>query len=605
MLAGIVVRDRSDGRERFVVTNMNENSGCELIFIDFERDEARVCRAPAGAGSWALREVSGDRLVVGTFYDGAFMVFDLVSMSFTHVAQVPGENYIWNLAVGGDGRIYGGTYGGGKLASFDLDDGSVEDCGAPAPPNMYLRHVSSLPDGRILCSLGQSEPTTKLYDPATREFADVPDSIRAVQTGVSWRDRFLVGNRAFAGVDLREEAVPFAAPGGAGGWSIEPALMTQDSVVIRQGSRLYRASADGSEATLIADLDLRSGWLLASAEDGSILGVRGQDYFRFQPGDTALDLRRIPGESGPRATLFLAAAPDGSLWGGPSFGQTLCRLDPATGEYSNTGAVCDAGGEVYAVAFHDGKTVAASYSGGDITLYDPGKPWDQVNHRNPKPVASVGSLGYIRPTGGIVVQDGVAYTGWMARYGVYGGAVAVTDIETGSTRLVENPLGEQAVEGLAVADGSAYVGTSLSANGLPGKPDDAPRFGVIDLGSGAVRYSYAFEGRSSVRAVVIDPSTGWVCFCVDGRLHRFDEEALAVHPIDSDPSRVSSRNLLPVGDGSVLYGSGRTLVHLDLRSGTSRALVEAPESISNLAQTPDGVVFASAGTGVYRVPRIA
>jgi hypothetical protein len=42
---------------------------------------------------------------------------------------------------------------------------------------------------------------------------------------------------------------------------------------------------------------------------------------------------------------------------------------------------------VYDVTFHDGLVYAASYSGGDITCYDPGKPWDQWNHKNPRPAA--------------------------------------------------------------------------------------------------------------------------------------------------------------------------------------------------------------------------
>jgi len=102
-----------DGKEWFVLTNMNETAGMELIFIDFRSNTGRAIRAPAGAGSWALLQVPGNRLIVGTFYDGVFMVFDLQRMEFVKVADFPGESYIWNLALGGDGRVYGGTYPGG------------------------------------------------------------------------------------------------------------------------------------------------------------------------------------------------------------------------------------------------------------------------------------------------------------------------------------------------------------------------------------------------------------------------------------------------------------------------------------------------------------
>ena len=83
-----------------MLTNMNEASGCELIFLDFENDTGQVYRAPAGAGAWALREVSGDRLIVGTFYDGMFMVFDLKQMQFDTNHRISGRELHLGLGAG-------------------------------------------------------------------------------------------------------------------------------------------------------------------------------------------------------------------------------------------------------------------------------------------------------------------------------------------------------------------------------------------------------------------------------------------------------------------------------------------------------------------------
>src|SRR4051812_48994962 len=81
-LSGRVLK-APDGKQYLVVGNMNEITGCELIFIDFKADTGKTYHAPNGAGAWALNRVPGDRLVVGTFYDGHFMVFDLKTMKFT------------------------------------------------------------------------------------------------------------------------------------------------------------------------------------------------------------------------------------------------------------------------------------------------------------------------------------------------------------------------------------------------------------------------------------------------------------------------------------------------------------------------------------------
>ena len=604
ILAGRVVTDRATGREWLVLTNMNETTGAELLFIDFEHDTGRLFRAPAGQGSWALNEVPGDRLVVGTFYDGQFMIFDLKKMQFIKTVGFPGESYIWNLAMGSDGRIYGGTYGHGKLGALDLKTYAVEDLGAPAPPNMYLRTVSATPDGRVLCSLGMDQPTQLLYDPATKRFEPVPKPLEGVGAGVTWNGYFIAGSRVFQGKSLEVvDPPPFPVPpADRGGWWVDDYMTTEKVLFLHQGNAIYRYAKGDSGLTFIADIDLRGGRLLAGARGGEVLGVRGQDYFVIKPGDKDLVLKPLPVESGPRPTLFLKADDRGRLWGGPHFGQTLFWMDPRTRKVVNTGAICDAGGEVYDAAFRDGKAYAASYAGGDITEYDPDQPWDQWNHRNPKPLARVGPA-YIRPTGGIIVgPDGKLYSGWMAQYGRYGGAVAITDPATGATRTIENPLGELAIEGVAVDDRFAYVGTSLGANGLPRKPEDSPRFGVIELATGKVVFRRMFPGKGDVRALVYDEKTKRIAMVVSGTLRLFDAvNRRFVRGPAGELRNVTSRSISAPGDGKLYYGHEESLVALDLQTAQAAAVVKLPQDITCVAAAPDGAVYVSCGTNVYQV----
>lgn len=601
VLAGRVVVDRRDGREWFVLTNDNETQGSELLFIDPATGEGRMIVAPAGAGSWALNEVRGDRLVVGTFYDGAFMIFDLASMAFVKTAKFPGEEYIWNLAVGGDGRVYGGTYPGGKLGALDLDKYMVEDLGAPATPNMYLRSVSATPDGLILCSFGQEKPVTLLFDPATKKFGPAPESLAGASAGVAWQGLFLVGNKAHRGRAFTPVAPPFPVPPADGGdWAVDTYLTTPETVYLRQGARTYSFRRGDRALTLIADIDLRGGRLLAGNSKGELLGVRGQDYFVIKPGDKDLSLRPIPVEGRGRPTLFLEADEQGRLWGGPHFGQTLFRLDPKTGEVLNTGTVCDAGGEVYDVAFLGGKVYTASYAGGDITVYDPAAPWDQWGLKNPKPLAKVGPE-FIRPAAGIVAgPGGKLYSGWMAKYGTYGGALAVTDPATGATNLIADPLGAQAVTALAVDDRFAYLGTSLAANGLPDKKNESPKFGMLDLATKEVVFERTFEGVSAVRQAAVDAATGLVILTTGEKLEIFDPSERAFKPAASGLPAATGQALAAPGRGVVFYGSGSSLVAFDPAAGRFETLAEAPRKITNVAVSPAGEIFVSCEEDVYR-----
>jgi len=602
VLAGRLVMDRITGREWLVLSNMNENSGAELIFIDFENNTGKSYHAPAGAGAWALCEVPGDRLVVGTFYDGTFMVFDLKKMEFVKTAKFPGESYIWDLAIGSDGRVYGGTYGGGKLGALDLNTYEVEDLGNPAPPNLYLRNVSATPDGRILCSLGMEKPTTLLFDPKTKKFEPVPKHLEGVSQGVSWNGCFLAGSRAFSGTDLQPVPAPFPLPPDEkGAWSVNSYATTSDTLVLEQGKSIYLYRKGDEALTKVAEIDLRSGRPLAVSKKGWILGVRGQDYYVIKPGDDKLMLRPIPVESGPRQTHFLKVDPKGRLWGGPTFGQTLFYLDPKTKRAVNTSNICDAGGEVYDVAFLGGKTYAAAYAGGDIICYDPEKPWDQWNQKNPRNLADVGDRGYIRPTGGIMVgPGGKLYSGWMARYGKYGGAIAITDPDTGKTDLIENPLGEQAIAGLSVDDRFAYIGTSLAANGLPNKKGESPRFGVIDLQSSKVVFEQPFEGAAGVRVLAYDRTTKRIAVSVDRRIRIFDAGKRAfVEGLPKDIPPITCNSVGATGGGRLYYASDTAIVALDLADCKSEQLATAPGNASNVAVGPDGTVYFSCGVDVY------
>jgi outer membrane protein assembly factor BamB len=602
ILAGRVVRDRASDRELLVLTGANEAAHVELIFVDFAENTARAYTAPAGSGSWALREVPDDRLCIGTYYDGHFMLFDLKKMTFTQAVDFPGESYIWNLAMGSDGRIYGGTYNGAKLGAFDLETYEVEDCGAPAPPNLYLRHVSALPDGRIYCNFGMNDPEQLIYDPEKKTFSPVPEALQGQAAGVTWKGFFLAGSGVYRGSSLETVTPPPfpAPPAEKGGWSADTYLTTAETLFLRQGNARYRYRAGEEKLTLLFDMDLRGGRCLAAAADGSVLGVRGQEYFRIQPGDTALELKRIPGEASARPSLFLKVDPEGRLWGGPHFGQTIFMLDPATGKYENTGAVCDGGGEVYEVTFLNGKVYTASYAGGDIMEYDPDKPWDQWNGTNPKPIARLSSRGYIRPVAGIMTGgDGLLYSGWNARYSVYGGAIAITDPGSGESELIENPLGEQEICGLAVDEKYIYAGSSLNANGLPEKEGESPAFGVLDKATKKVVFRHVFEGATHVNRFACGEDL--VFFTAGGKIHRYDKAAEAIlFPGDGGPA-VTSYDVSDAVAGVVFYGDGTKLMRYGLKSGQAVAAAELPGRIHTVAAAGAGAVYVVSEADVYRV----
>jgi streptogramin lyase len=608
VLASRVVLD-PEGHEWFVLSNSNETTGVELIFVDFKTNTGKTYRAPAGSGAWSLNQVVGDRLIVGTYYDGKMMVFDLKTMSFTKVIPFPGEEYFWNAAIGSDGRLYGGTYPGAKLGALDLNTLALEDCGAPAAPNLYLRNISALPDGRLLCNFVTSKPTTKIYDPKTKQWSDPPAAMKHVQRGVVWNGHFLAatawdggdatGVIAFKGDDLQPvDPPPFPIPAGKTKWNVDLNLTDAQTLYLKQKEKIWRFRAGEKKLTKVFDQGISSAAITAVASDGTLLGIRGQDYLVTKPGELTASLLRIPVEPAPRPMHFIAVDDRNRLWGGPPFGQTMFWMDLATKKAVNTGIVTNAGGEVYDVAFKDGKTYAVSYVGGDIIEFDADQPWDQLGNKNPRLLAHLTDRGYIRPVGGVEIgNDGKLYSGWMAKYGSYGGAIAVTDLPTGETRLIENPLGQQGISAIALDGKFIYAGTTLAANGLPNKPNEKPQFGMIDAADGKVVFQEAVAG-GVVSQLRYDAKTRLVAMVCDRALRIFDPASKTF--TNAASPTVNAGALDGIGDGSIWFGSENKLVRYDLKDATTQSF-DAPAKVERVCVAKDGAVFIASGPDVYRI----
>jgi hypothetical protein len=370
--------------------------------------------------------------------------------------------------------------------------------------------------------------------------------------------------------------------------------------VIQRGNARWRLDKGAAQLKKIFDQDLKSGALTAAASDGSLLGIRGQDYLYVAPGKTTAELRPIPIEASPRPMHFVKADDKDRLWGGPLFGQTLFWMDLATKKFTNTGIVCNAGGEVYDVAFHDGKVYAVAYAGGDIVEYDPSQPWDQISGKNPRTIAHLTSKGYIRPIGGVQIgPDGKLYSTWMANYGTYGGALAITDPQSRETKLIENPLGEQAACGLALDDNFIYLGTGLHGNGLPNKPNAKPQFGILDRKTMNVVYQQPL-GSGEVTRIFLDPPRHQLLVIVDSTLKIFDINSRNFEDISTPKITAHASGLH--GD-SFVFASGDQLITLDLTT-KSTSTMKAPAKIEHLCLSRDGkTIYLTCGPDLYRVTR--
>jgi hypothetical protein len=163
----------------------------------------------------------------------------------------------------------------------------------------------------------------------------------------------------------------------------------------------------------------------------------------------------------------LTVAYDGkdTIWGSSGLGQTIFSYNINTGEYNNTLEVSTFGGEVYGICPIEDRLYLTSYCGGDHTVYYPDRPWEQGI--NPKSIEVLNPR-YIRPhTRSVIGADGNVWTGWMANYGTYGGAISKIDVKTDHVSVYENIIPEQGIESIVAGKNAVFFSTTGQGNGLP------------------------------------------------------------------------------------------------------------------------------------------
>ena len=591
-------------QELFLLTASAEVGGAVVLAIVEKNNAATTIAIPDTAGAWAIAPMTRDRIAIGTYYDGAVHIFDLQLWELTHTIDIPGEAYVWNLAQGADGRLYGGTFPGGKLIALDQDTLELEDCGQALPPNRFLHHVSPLPDGRLLCQVGDEQSATRIYDPETRQFTDAPDSMKQVTRGATWNGYFVARSQMFD-TQLQPVEPPFPTPDDAKGpWFFETALTNSKMLYIRQNDRLVRRDMGTDAPVEVFDVALRGGRLMAPATDGAIYGVRGQQYFKIPQGADTLNRQNIGVPSPQRAPTFLRMDVRKQVWGAPSSGNTLFFMDGDTGVFVSMGAVTPGQGRVEEVAFSGHVAYGVSSPRGELFTLDIELAWDEWNGRNPRVIETLARRGYSRPTGGIRMSpfDNVLYSGWSAGPGAQGGAIAVTDLNTERTRLIENPFGKQAVGGMALGGNYLFVGTTRAIENAPETSDTAPQFGVMGLDTMQPYWNHAFDGASAVNRLSYNVHLNYVVMAVDDTLHVFDINAMRMRPpFDETPPTVTSTAMAQRNDPYVYYGHESALVRVHLDTGAWEKVLDMPTDIGPITSILEGEIYLACGVHVYKI----
>ncbi|NUR70355.1 MAG: hypothetical protein HOU81_06015 [Hamadaea sp.] len=422
---------------------------------------------PTGGGAWATASVGTD-LYVGTYTPGDLYRIDTtsatVSTAVTKVASVSPDSFIWALAASPDGKLYGGTYPGGRVFEYDPATGVKRDYGAAVPGEQYVRSIAV--DATTIYAGVGSHAHLIAIDRATGARREILPPAYADRTFV-------------ATLELKDGIL-------AAGLSAT-------------GTMLLIDTADPTRYEVVQTND---NYVTAIAIDSA----RNDVYFGTRPSGT---LRKYDRDTGELSTL---AVP----YDGAAFGRifvtgdrlrgvvtnTIVTYDLTTGALSGVDlteagmppapelamAITTDGPRVYVsgkagVQVHDlvagtserrflpGEAKAMTPVGGDIWLsvYTLAYLFKMSPDGDPERVATIGH-DQTRPLDAVYSPaDKLLVVGTEPEYGRYGGAVALFDPRTGALDAYRDVIPDQSIRSVAVKHGTAYLGGSIN-NGLGTTP---------------------------------------------------------------------------------------------------------------------------------------
>lgn len=207
------------------------------------------------------------------------------------------ESYPMSLVEGKNNILYGGTYPGGRLFSFNLSNGVLEDLGSPGPPANHLHDLVASPDGRIFGGLYRPEGQLFVYDPSMGSTSNlgvpVPGSFSGSCQVLAWSRGRIYGIQrghlfyaeAASGRIVDKGSFYFR------GERYLPATVASDSngnLLGVAGGRLFRFLPDKNEV-LISELEFE-GWLLNSPNGSLYTFYPDGRLFIWEPGSDRLNL---------------------------------------------------------------------------------------------------------------------------------------------------------------------------------------------------------------------------------------------------------------------------------------------------------------------------
>lgn len=381
---------------------------------------------------------------------------------------IAGESFIWRLACDEQGRIYGGTYDGGKVFRYDPDTGRFRDYGRMIDSEKYARCIA-VGDGSIYVGVGTQR--ARLFEvnaeSGIKRELPLPEGYEQEQTVY---DVTKIGGRLYARTvpsntlhvyDLQAEQWIDAITD-ASGLDVSRPSPDDGRLYLVRGNKLHSYNPKTKELTE-ADCSVQGakdfGWIRLDEEGfpgWSLVSAKTNgDFWIYNPQtDKCKHVEvNVPGQPNKAQTLTLSQ--DGTLWVGGFFSGGFTKYDPDSGQLTEYRTF----GQQEGMVEFKGSIYAGVYPGARIYRYDPGAEY--LAGVNPVKLFELKDRHQDRPYAMVAAGEELAI-GTVPYYGQHGGALTLYSPDTGNIDFYRHIAENQSIICLVYRDGILYGGTSVN-----------------------------------------------------------------------------------------------------------------------------------------------
>ena len=603
----------------------------ELQVLDVQTRTLEVRRPLAGATvGWALtRGSDGSLYVAGT--GGHLYRYLPSSKTLRDLGRVTAKaTTVWDLEKGTDGRIWGVSYPGSELWSFNPSTNRITSLGSVSKNHAYARSLA-VSGGYAYVGLGSTYPAVmrvSLSNPASKTRIALPVPVTAGSVSdVELLGRYLLvrtpAGTTASGAHYAGERRLYDTR--TGSWKVAANMAAQTPSSLDASGRFYyfsykklwAVSSSTGAKSAVASTTMNPGRerLVVSATLG---GVSGQWLLAYDPAGTVRAINLSTHKTVAFSTRFrptkmriktLNEGARGAVYAGGFGGPSLAVLSATTGtgpQYPARSGVSNGIGEVEGTKAHGAFEYIGTYTGGKVFRYDTSKPW--VDGSNPRLVAALGTSHRQDRPMAWATAGSRTFFGTVPKYGVRGGVLGYFNSDTSAPVIVSQPVAGQSVVSLAASGNVVYGGTSRWG-GLGAAPSTgAARVFAYDVSTKRKLWeSTPIAGAQTIGAVAMGP--GGSLWAASGpllvELDRRTGAALRrvmVYPAPATTGAVYRNADLVYADG-VFYLAAMDRVYV-VDPATLRVTAAVPSGMSTqrLAIT-GGRVLYPAGTTVRYINR--